>query len=201
MPAEENWSVVQQLHPWPTALTNVPAMSPHSHHAETAWNAYVNGAEPTVLSSGEASTPSADVVYQITLEDPLVVVPVEVVSPGAYAFLLENGAGEVSTALVSSSGVVVDASAEEREEEDGGDEEGGDATGSKWVQGIVASLVVSLCRSVNFAVECTNKVVLTPKVIISDPREALSGGLLEAYGVLLCGIGRTPSPHLPAPLT
>lgn len=87
------------------------------------------------------------------------VVPVEVVAPGAYAFFLEHGTGEVSTALVSSAGVVVDASAEEAGEEE--EEEEGDATGSKWAQGIVASLVVSFCRSVNLVV--TWIFVFTPK--------------------------------------
>lgn len=138
------------VHDYGTSLTatRLPFFR-HSRRFRTAWDAYLDGEEPTVLSLGESSTPSADVVYQITLQDPLVMVPVEVTDAGAYAVFLEHGHDEVSTALASPSGVVLVAAVEEEaEEEEGEEEDFGSATASKWANAIVASLIVSACRLV-----------------------------------------------------
>lgn len=106
-------------------------------------------------------------VYQVALQDPLVVVPVEVADAGVYAFFLDHGADEVATALVSAAGEVLVAAAEEGgvEEEEEGEEEteteteeggGESATAAQWANGIAASLLVSACR---YAVMRTTRVV------------------------------------------
>lgn len=116
-----------------------------------AWDAYLDGVEPTVLAAGELYTPSADVVYQITLENPLVLVPIDIVSAGSFAFFFEHGSDEVGTALVSPSDEVLAATFEESaEEEQEEEEETGSATASKWANAVVASLIVSACRLANF---------------------------------------------------
>lgn len=109
-----------------------------------AWDAYVDGAAATAVAAGDSVTPSADVVYQITLEDPIVVVDLNVASDGAYAVLLEHNTEELLTSVVSDGNVVLAASFEEGEEDE--DEEVENASASVWIQGIVASVVVSLCR-------------------------------------------------------
>lgn len=86
-------------------------------------------------------------VYQVALEDPLVLVQVEVTIAGAYAVFLEHGAEEVGTVLASPSGVVLVAAAEEGGDENE-DEESGSASGTQWVNGLAASFVVSACRFV-----------------------------------------------------
>lgn len=91
-------------------------------------------------------------VYQIALEDPLVVVNVDVTTAGPNAFFLEHGTGEITTAVASPSGAVLLAAAEEgaAEEEEGEEDEDEDetsaASGSQWAQALVASFIISLCR-------------------------------------------------------
>lgn len=123
---------------------------------QTAWDAYLAGAEATVLASAEAAVPDSSVVYEIALEDPLVVVNVDVAAAGANAFFLQHGPAEITTALASPAGAVYVAAAEEggaAEEEEGEEEDDSHdedetktATGSQWANALIASFLVSLCR-------------------------------------------------------
>lgn len=107
-----------------------------------------------MLVSGGSATPSTAVVYQIALEDPLVVINVDITEAGAYALFLEHGADEVPVAFVSASGTVLvagaeeggdaDEEAEEEEEEDSDEDDA--ASGTQWANALIASLVVSACR-------------------------------------------------------
>lgn len=120
----------------------------------TAWDAYIAGGEPTALAAGDAAVPDAGVVYQIALQDPLVVVNVDVTAAtaGANAFFLEHGAAEITTALANPAGAVLAAGAQEgavAEDADGEEEEEDEsrtATGSQWGNALAASFIVSLCR-------------------------------------------------------
>ncbi|CAM9839785.1 unnamed protein product [Scytosiphon promiscuus] len=92
----------------PAASADVEGLEGAEEDAEAAWDAYISGEElPTVLASGESAVPSAAVVYQIDLLDPLVLVPVDVTDAGAHAVFLEHGTDEVVTAFVSPEGVVL----------------------------------------------------------------------------------------------
>ncbi|CAN0399296.1 unnamed protein product [Pylaiella littoralis] len=146
--------------------------------AEAAWDAFLDGAEPTVLAPGDSSTPSADVVYQIALEDQVVVVPVEVVAAGAYAVFLEHGADEVATALVSPSGVVLVAAAEEGGEGEEGEEETASATASQWANALLASLIVSACSFTGILVVMNKRVAHV--ISLSHAFIFASGALLAA---------------------
>ncbi|CAM9201633.1 unnamed protein product [Hapterophycus canaliculatus] len=131
----------------PATSADLEGLEDAEEDAETAWDAYTSGAEePTVLASGESAAPSADVVYQITLEDPLVLVPVNVTAAGAHAVFLEHGGDEVGTALEG---------AEEEEEED---DENETATASQWANGIAASLLVSACSFAGIVVVINKQV-------------------------------------------
>ena len=126
--------------------------------ARLAWESFANGdEEPTVLATGELATPSETDVYQIALEDPLVLVQVELSEAGALALFLEHGMDEVEVVLTSPSGAVLPAAAEEGGEEaedehdshDEGEDEDEDtspATGTQWANALIAALVVSACR-------------------------------------------------------
>lgn len=110
----------------------------------------MDGEDPTVLASGETAVPDSTVVYQTTLDEPIVVVPAEVADAGAYALLLEHGGGEVSTALISSSGTELTAAVEEgtgeEEDEHEDEEESDNVSGSKWAQAIVATCIACFTR-------------------------------------------------------
>ena len=116
----------------------------------TAWDAFVSGAEPNVLASGEAAVPDAAVVYQIALRDPLVLVPVDVATASVYAVFLEHGTGELTTALASPSGVILVAAAEEgaagEEEEDEHEREDDSTTATHWAHALGATFAISACR-------------------------------------------------------
>lgn len=78
-------------------------------------------------------------------------VPVDVVDTGAYALLFEHGSDEVGSALVSESGDILVGISEEVDEEEEQEEEEEDseaATASQWVNAILATFIVSICRSV-----------------------------------------------------
>ncbi|CAN0399444.1 unnamed protein product [Pylaiella littoralis] len=182
IPAESNFEEESLL-----AFMIVPAVSADGEglegaeeDAEAAWDAFLDGAEPTVLAPGDSSTPSADVVYQIALEDQVVVVPVEVVAAGAYAVFLEHGADEVATALVSPSGVVLVAAAEEggEEEEEEGEEETASATASQWANALLASLIVSACSFTGILVVMNKRVAHV--ISLSHAFIFASGALLAA---------------------
>ncbi|CAM9583299.1 unnamed protein product, partial [Hapterophycus canaliculatus] len=148
-----------------------------------AWDAYTSGAEePIVLASGESATPSANVVYQIALQDPLVLVPVNVTAAGAHAVFLEHGGDEVGTALVSPAGVVLVAAVEEGAEEEEGKEEEDDenetATASQWANGIAASLIVSACSFAGLLVVINKRVAYS--ISLSHAFIFASGALLTA---------------------
>lgn len=106
--------------------------------------------DATVLASGETVIPDATVVYQTTLDVPIVVLPAEVTDAGAYALLLEHGGGEVSTALISPSGTAVAASVsegiDEEEDEHEEEEEGDTVSGAKWAQAILATCIACFTR-------------------------------------------------------
>ncbi|CAM9246506.1 unnamed protein product [Ectocarpus sp. 12 AP-2014] len=147
--------------------------------AEAAWDAYTSGAEDaTVLAPGEPATPSTVVVYQVALEDPLVLVQVEVTIAGAYAVFLEHGAEEVGTVLASPSGVVLVAAAEEGGDENGDEEESGSASGTQWVNGLVASFVVSACSFAGLLVVANKRVAYS--IGLSHAFIFASGALLTA---------------------
>ncbi|CAN0132293.1 unnamed protein product, partial [Ectocarpus sp. 13 AM-2016] len=154
-----------------------------------AWDEYTSGAEDaTVLASGESATPSADVVYEVTLEDPLLLVTVEITAAGAYAVFLEHGSDEVGTALVSPSGDVLVAGAEEggdededeeeEEEEEEEEDETGTATAGKWGNALVASLVVSACSFAGIVVVASKHVA--NNIDLSHAFVFASGALLTA---------------------
>lgn len=134
----------------PTGLVTAVVLPP----PPTAWDAYLAGAEATVLAPGEAAVPDASVVYEIALEDPLMVVNVDITTAtaGPNAFFLQHGTDEITTALASPTGAVYLAAAEEGaaedEEEDSDDheDETTSASGSQWVNALIASFAVSLCR-------------------------------------------------------
>lgn len=111
-----------------------------------AWEEYEEDpSTATILSSGDTASPSTDTVYEVDLEDPLVQVPVEITTAGAYALFVEHGSGEVSVVVTSPLGVVLTAGASEGVDEEEDDESSG-ATSSQWGSAIVASVIVSLCR-------------------------------------------------------
>ena len=115
----------------------------------TAWDAFLDGGEATVLASGEAAVPDSSVVYEIALEDPLVVVNVDVATAGANAIFLQHGPAEIRTALASPAGAVYVAGAEEgavQEDEEEDEDETTTASGSQWANALIASFIVSLCR-------------------------------------------------------
>lgn len=85
-------------------------------------------------------------MYQIALGGLLVLVPVDVAAAGAHAVFLEHGAGEVGTALVSPSDVVLVAAAQQEDAEEEEEEGREAATVSHWANALVASLIVSMCR-------------------------------------------------------
>lgn len=108
-----------------------------------------------MLASGDMAVPDPAVVYEIALEDPLVVVQVDVAAAdaGPNAFFLQHGTAEITTALASPTGAVYlaaaeEGAAEEDEEEDSHDDEDETktASGSQWANALIASFVVSLCR-------------------------------------------------------
>ena len=75
-------------------------------------------------------------VYEIALEDPLVVVNVDVATAGANAFFLQHGPAEITTALASPAGAVYlagaeEGAAEEEEEEEEDEDETKTASGSQ----------------------------------------------------------------------
>ena len=131
-------------------------------------------AQTTVLAAGETASPSGSTVYEVALEEPLIQVPVNIISEDAYALFVEHGSDEVSVVVTSPMGIVLTAGAEEgghdeeehdHEEEEGGHEDDEDhedhedhegeeededdsspATATQWGYAIAASVVVSLCR-------------------------------------------------------
>ncbi|CAM9503065.1 unnamed protein product, partial [Ectocarpus fasciculatus] len=145
--------------------------------AKAAWYEYTSGAEDaTVLAPGEGATPSVLVVYQVALEDPLVLVQVEVTTAGSYAVFLEHGAEEVGTVFTSPSGVVLVAVAEDVWDED--EEESGSASGTQWVNGLVASFVVSACSFAGLLVVVNKRVAYS--IGLSHAFIFASGALLTA---------------------
>ena len=140
-----------------------PRHSAPSAPLQAAWEAFHEGtANPTALFAGDTASPSDTTVYEIVLDEPLVQVPVEIATDGAYALLIEHGSGEVSVVVTSPSGVVLTAGAaegvEEHEDHDDHDDEHTDhdededegdssgATAAQWGNAISATVVVSLCR-------------------------------------------------------
>ncbi|CAM9362596.1 unnamed protein product [Scytosiphon promiscuus] len=172
----------------PAASADLEGLEDAEEGAEAAWDAYTSGAEePTILTSGVAVTPSADVVYQIALEDPLVLVPVNITIAGAHAVFLEHGSDEVGTALVSPDGDVLVAAAEEgteeeeeeeEEDEDEEDEDNESASASQWANGIAASLVVSACSFTGIIVVINKRVAHS--INLSHAFMFASGALLTA---------------------
>ncbi|CAN0283619.1 unnamed protein product [Ectocarpus sp. 6 AP-2014] len=151
----------------PAASADLDGLEGAEEDAEAAWDDYTSGAEDaTVLASGESATPSADVVYQVTLEDPLVLVPVDVTAAGAYAVFLEHGSDE--------EGGDDDGDEEEEEEED----ETGTATAGKWGNALVASLVVSACSFAGIVVVASKHVA--NNIDLSHAFVFASGALLTA---------------------
>lgn len=143
--------------------------------------------EPTVLASGEAVVPSAAVVYQIALEEPLVLVPVNVTAAGAYAVFKEHGGDEVTTALVSPTDVVLTAAVEEggEEEEAMEEEEEEDvkltASGSQWGYALLASILVSACRCEKLVVcACDTRLTLHCRELNVGNSSRASGSVLGA---------------------
>ena len=130
------------------------------------WDAYQKGsAQATFLGAGEAASSSGSTVYKIVLEEPLVLVPLDVTVEGAYALFFKHDLGEVPVVVTSPSGIVLTASvlqggdeevngdhdheAEDHEDhsgEDEGDDESSSATAAQWANAVVASVIVSLCR-------------------------------------------------------
>lgn len=92
------------------------------------------------------ATPSSAVVYQVALEEPVVLVPVNVTTAGAHAVFLEHGSSEIGTAMVSPEGFTLIAGAEEGGEDDDEDEESSSADGTAWVNAMVATTIVSAVR-------------------------------------------------------
>ncbi|CAM9236189.1 unnamed protein product [Ectocarpus sp. 12 AP-2014] len=153
----------------PAASADLEGLEAAEEDAEAAWDEYTSGAEDvTVLASGESATPSADVVYQVTLEDPLVLVPVEVTAAGAYAVFLEHGSDEEGG----------DEDEEEEEEEEEEEDETGTATAGKWVNALVASLVVSACSFAGIVVVASKHVA--NNIDLSHAFVFASGALLTA---------------------
>lgn len=113
----------------------------------TAWEEYEEDpSTATTLSSGDTASPSNATVYEVILEDPLVQIPVEITTAGAYALFVEHGSGEVSVVVTSPLGVVLSAGASEGEVEEEEDDESSGATSTQWGSAIAASVIVSLCR-------------------------------------------------------
>ena len=121
-----------------------------------AWDSFSSGTqEAIVLTAGDPVTPSETDVYQIDLlEDPLVLVPVEVSDAGAFALLLEHGMDEIQVVVTSPSGAVLAAAVEEggeeaeedHDEDEDEEEDTSPATGTQWANALIAALLVSSCR-------------------------------------------------------
>lgn len=86
-------------------------------------------------------------MYEAALEDPLIQVLLNIETAGAYALLVEHGSDEMLVVVTSPIGAVLEAGAEEGVDEEDDDDDSA-ATGEQWVNALVASVVVSLCRCV-----------------------------------------------------
>lgn len=126
------------------------------------------GLDTVVLETGDLAIPSESVVYVAALEDPLIQIQLTIETVGAYALLVEHGSDEMLVVVTSSIGAVLEAGAEEGvdedDEEDDDDDDSSAATGEQWMNALVASVVVSLCRCVWGVVYCY--IVCSWKMII-----------------------------------
>lgn len=100
------------------------------------------------MTSDVTAVPDESVVYQVVLDESILVFPVEIPEEGAYALLLEHTGAEVDTAIVSPSRVVMTAAFTEGMEDDHDDhddeEEDNTVSGSRWAQALVAT-TISCC--------------------------------------------------------
>lgn len=115
-----------------------------------AWEAYLDGTHDDIvtLETGDSATPSSSTVYEVALEDPLIQVLLTIETVGAYAVLVEHGSEEMLVVVTSPTGAVLEAGAEEGKDEEEDEDDTSVATGQQWVNALVASIVVSLCRCV-----------------------------------------------------
>ncbi|CAN0433101.1 unnamed protein product, partial [Laminaria digitata] len=137
----------------------------------SAWESFASGAqEPTILSAGEPATPSETDVYQIALEDPLLLVLVELSDAGAFALFLEHDTDEEDHHDE-------DEHEEEHEDEDE-DEDTSPATGAQWANALVAATVVSVCSFAGLLVMMSGRVAQS--IDLSHASIFASGALLTA---------------------